>query len=84
MIFAFLWGLFLALMFFGGLWLTVRILPRMGCRREIGLCFSFFLRVLLVLAGMGILVKSNPLAFFIAFGSFMLARPVLVRSFARV
>ena len=84
MIFASLWGLLLAFFFFGGLWLTVRLLPKMAYRRNIWLCFSFFLRVLPVLAGMGIALKLNPLAFFIAFGSFFMARPVLVRALGQV
>lgn len=83
MLLAVFWGLLLAVFYFGGLWLTVRHLPRMASRHGIWLFLSFFLRVLPVLAGMGIVLKLNPVAFFIAFGSFFMARPVLTRTLGR-
>ena len=84
MFLAFFWGLLLAVFYFGGLWLTVRHLPRRASRHGIWLFSSFFLRVLPVLAGMGIVLKLNPMAFFITLGSFFIVRPVLVRTLGRV
>ena len=80
---ALFWGLFLGVFYFGGLWLTVRRLPRMNSGQGVWLFFSFLTRILLVLAGMWIVLQENPMAFFIALLSFFMVRPVLTKTAGR-
>ena len=74
---AFLWGLLLGVFYFGGLWLTVRLLPKMASRQGSCIVLSFVLRLVLALAGMGIVLKVNPVAFFVTLTSFLMVRPLL-------
>jgi F1F0 ATPase subunit 2 len=75
---AFLWGAFLGLFHFGGLWLTVKTAP--GKRRPVRwLAGSFVIRLAAVLAGFGWSLRLNPTAFFCTLSGFFLLRIVLTR-----
>ncbi len=80
---AFLWGLLLGVFYFGGLWLTVRVLPRMVSRQGSCLILSFALRLVLALAGMAIVLKISPVAFFVTLTSFLMVRPLLTMTMGR-
>jgi len=83
MLLAFLWGLLLGLAYFGGLWLTLQALVNRASK-HVGLIFlSFVLRLTLALAGMWIVLKINPLAFFITLASFLMVRPFLTMTMRR-
>lgn len=80
---ALLWGLLLGLFYFGGLWLTVRTLPRMASRQGRFLILSFSLRLVLALAGTAIVLKISPVAFFVTLTSFLMVRPLVTMTMGR-
>ncbi len=77
------WGLFLGVFYFGGLWLTLRRLPKMTSGQGVWLFSSFLIRMVLLLAGMWIVVHVSPMAFFITLLSFFMVRSVLTRNLGR-
>lgn len=79
---AFSWGLFLGLFYFGGLWVTIRFLPGASRPRAIWF-FSFCLRMVLALGGMGIVLKQNLVAFCITLTAFFAVRMVMTRRIGR-
>jgi len=79
---AFLWGAFLGLIYFGGLWLTVKTAP--DKRRPVRwLAISFVARMTVALAGFWIILRMNPAALFLALAGFFLVRIVLTRMLGR-
>ncbi|WP_319523259.1 ATP synthase subunit I [uncultured Desulfosarcina sp.] len=79
---AFLWGTFLGLIYFGGLWLTVKTAP--GKQRPVRwLAASFLARIAVALAGFWVALRMNPAALFLALAGFFLVRIVLTRVLGR-
>ena len=75
---AFLWGTFLGLFYFGGLWLTLKTM--LGKRRPgRRLVISAVARLALVLSGFWIILRRDPAIFFFTLAGFFLARIVLTR-----
>ena len=77
---AIVWGVLLGLLYFGGLWTTVRRLPGVS-RPKTLLVSSFLVRLALVLAGMWWILQSDLVAFFLCLLSFFLVRVVMTRRF---
>ncbi len=75
---AFLWGTLLGLFYFGGLWLTLKTMP--GKRRPgRWLAISAVVRLATVLSGFWIILRMNPVTFFLTLAGFFLVRIVLTR-----
>ena len=79
---AFLWGAVLGLFYFGGLWMTLRLLPRAG-KPRVWLAFSYILRVAGALAGFWVVVQKDPGAFLFTFLAFFAVRIILTRVLGR-
>ena len=77
-ILAFLWGIFLGVFYFGGLWLTVSALPRKK-RPKRWLAVSYVLRLAGALAGFWIIIYKGGSAFFFTLAAFFLVRVTLTR-----
>ncbi|BBO85812.1 ATP synthase subunit I [Desulfosarcina ovata] len=75
---AFLWGAFLGLLYFGGLWLTVKTALD---KRRPGrwLAISAIVRLATVLSGFWIVLRMDPAAFFFTLAGFFLVRIALTR-----
>ncbi len=78
------WGLFLGITYFGGLWLTLRDLPRLASRRGGCLFLSYILRLCFALAGMWLILRVDSVAFFFALAAFFLSRSLVTRALGRV
>lgn len=76
---AFLWGVFLGLFYFGGLWLTLKMMPRKE-RPKSWLTFSYIVRLAGALTGFWIVVQKDPLAFLFTFVAFFAVRIILTRA----
>jgi len=75
---AFLWGAFLGLVYFGGLWLTLkRVLGKRRFRRW--LAASFVIRQAAVLVGFWLVLRMDSVSFFCTLAGFLLVRLVLTR-----
>jgi len=79
---AFLWGAVLGLFYFGGLWLTLKIMQRKE-RPKRWLAFSYILRVAGALAGFWVVVQKDPGAFLFTFLAFFAVRIILTRVLGR-
>jgi F1F0 ATPase subunit 2 len=77
-----LWGMILGITYFGGLWVTVRLVPRVS-NPKILLFASFILRMALLLAGIWIVLRAGPLAFAATLGAILLVRFVMIRTAGR-
>ncbi|GBC61491.1 ATP synthase subunit I [Desulfonema ishimotonii] len=75
---AFLCGALLGTLHFGGLWLTILLMP--ACARP-RLCWymSFLIRLCMTLAGMWIVLDRRPGAFIFTFGAFLSVRWLISR-----
>ncbi|BBO76329.1 hypothetical protein DSCW_37460 [Desulfosarcina widdelii] len=79
---AFLWGAFLGLIYFGGLWLTLKTAP--DKRRPVRwLAISFVARLTMAMSGFWIILRMNPAVFFCTLAGFFLVRIVLTRMLGR-
>ena len=76
---AFLWGVFLSLFYFGGLWLTLKIMPHKE-KPKVWLAFSYLVRVAGALAGFWVVVRKDPMAFLFTFVAFFAVRIILTRA----
>ena len=76
---AFLWGVFLGVFYFGGLWVTLKMMPRKE-RPKRWLAFSYIVRLAGALAGFWIVVQKDPLAFLFTFVAFFAVRIILTRA----
>jgi len=80
---AFLWGLFLGVVYFGGLWMTARRLP--GQSRPKTFCFfSFILRLILAMIGMWFVLERSTIAFLVTLTAFMMIRFIMINRIGRV
>ena len=79
---AFLWGAVLGLFYFGGLWLTLKMMHRKE-RPKRWLAFSYILRVAGALAGFWVVVQKDPGAFLFTFLAFFAVRIILTRVLGR-
>lgn len=75
---AFLWGAALGLFYFGGLWLTLKAIPRKS-RPKRWLWVSYAVRLSGALAGFWLVVRNDPGAFLFTFPAFFLVRIILTR-----
>ena len=76
---AFLWGVFLGVFYFGGLWLTLKAMPRKS-RPKRWLAVSYAVRLAGALAGFWLVVRDDPGAFLFTFLAFFLVRIILTRT----
>ena len=77
-----IWGMTLGIIYFGGLWVTVRLVPR-AVNPKILLLASFILRMALLLAGIWYVLRAGPLAFTATLGAILLVRFVMIRTVRR-
>ena len=82
LVLAFLWGAFLGLVYFGGLWLTLTHVLGKRCFRR-WLAASFVCRLAAVLAGFWVVLPMDPVAFFCTLAGFFLVRMLLIRMLGR-
>lgn len=76
---AFLWGVALGLFYFGGLWLTLKAMPRKRQPKR-WLAVSYAIRLAGALAGFWLVVRKDPGAFLFTFLAFFLVRIILTRT----
>ena len=82
LVLAFLWGTFLGLFYFGGLWMTVKTV--LGKRRPgRWLTISAVVRLTAVLYGFWIILRMDPATFFFTLAGFFLVRIVFTRTLGR-
>lgn len=79
---AFLWGAVLGLFYFGGLWLTLKMMKRKE-RPKRWLALSYILRVTGALVGFWVVVQKDPCAFLFTFLAFFAVRIILTRVLGR-
>ena len=77
-----LWGMGLGIAYFGGLWVTVRLVPRVS-NPKILLLASFILRMAILLAGIWFVLRVSPLAFAATLGAILLVRFVMMQTASR-
>jgi len=77
-----LWGMTLGIIYFGGLWVTVRFVQRVS-NPKILLLASFILRMAILLAGIWFVLRAGPLAFTTTLGAVLLVRFVMIRTASR-
>ena len=75
---AFLWGVILGLFYFGGLWVTLKMMSRKE-RPKRWLAFSYMVRLAGALAGFWVVVQKDPMAFIFTFMAFFVVRIILTR-----
>jgi len=80
--FSFIWGVLLGFFYFGGLWMTLKHIPR-SKKPKSWLFLSFIVRISLILVGFWAIVRSNPVAFMLTFLAFFITRFILTRSLGR-
>jgi F1F0 ATPase subunit 2 len=80
--FSFIWGVLLGLFYFGGLWMTLKVIPR-SKKPKSWLVLSFIVRVFLILVGFWAIVRSSPAAFMLTFLAFLITRVIFTRSLGR-
>ena len=76
---ALLWGVFLGVFYFGGLWLTLKMMP---CKEKPKrwLALSYMARVAGALAGFWVVVRKDPMSFLFTFVAFFAVRIILTRA----
>ncbi len=77
-----LWGMTLGIVYFGGLWVTVRLVPRVSNPKTL-LLASFIPRMAILLAGIWFVLRAGPLAFAATLGAILLVRFVMIRTACR-
>ncbi|EFK07236.1 F1/F0 ATPase, Methanosarcina type, subunit 2 [delta proteobacterium NaphS2] len=76
---AFLWGVLLGSLYFGGLWITLRKMPEKKKKKR-WLALSYILRLCVALVGFWIVIElKGPPAFFFTLAGFFLTRFVMTR-----
>jgi len=77
-----LWGLALGIFYFGGLWITVRLVPKVSHPKKL-LFISFVLRISLVLAGLWLVLRLHSLHFLATLAAFFLVRFIVLSRASR-
>lgn len=77
-----LWGMSLGIFYFGGLWVTVRLVPRVSKPKKL-LVISFILRISVVLTGLGFVLRLHSLHFLATLAAFFLVRSIMLRRVSR-
>ena len=80
---AFAWGAALGLFYFGGLWWTLKSLPRLSRPRTV-FFVSYALRLGVGLSGLGLALKHGLVAFFLSLAAFLGIRLVMSERISRV
>ena len=78
-IFSVIWGVILGLFYFGGLWMTLKVISR-SKKPKSCLALSFVVRIFLILVGFWFIVRLDPVAFIFTFPAFLITRVILTRS----
>lgn len=78
-----LWGLFLGMYYFGGLWITVRLIPRSSRPRAL-LFASFLARLIGALLGFWFALRNGPLLFIVTLAGFFLVRHLMTKSIGKI
>jgi F1F0 ATPase subunit 2 len=76
-------GVGLAVLYFGGLWLTVRRLPRVR-RPALLLSGSFMARIVVFLAGLFLVTDGRPELLAVCLGGFLCCRVLLIQLLGRM
>ena len=82
LILAFAWGALLGLFYFGGLWLSLKSLPRLSRPRAMFFA-GYGLRLAVALSGMGLMLQHGPAALFLALAAFFGVRVVMTEKISR-
>jgi len=82
LVLAFAWGALLGLFYFGGLWMTLKSLPRLS-RPRTAFFIGYGLRLAVALSGMGLMLKMGPIAFFLTLAAFFGVRMVMTEKISR-
>jgi F1F0 ATPase subunit 2 len=77
-----LWGMSLGIFYFGGLWLTVRLVPQVANPKQL-LFISFILRISVVLAGLWLVLRLHSLHFLATLAAFFLVRFIMLSRISR-
>jgi F1F0 ATPase subunit 2 len=77
-----LWGMSLGIFYFGGLWVTVRLVPRFAKPKKL-LFVSFILRISLVLSGLWFVLRLHSLHFLATLAAFFLVRYIMLSRVSR-
>jgi F1F0 ATPase subunit 2 len=77
-----LWGISLGIFYFGGLWVTVRLVPRVSKPKKL-LLISFILRISVVLAGFWFVLRLHSLHFLTTLAAFFLVRFIMLSLVSR-
>ncbi len=77
-----LWGMSLGIAYFGGLWVTVRLVPKIS-KPKLFMLSSFILRMAILLAGIWLVLQVGPLAFAATLGAILLVRFVMIQIASR-
>ena len=77
-----LWGLALGIFYFGGLWVTVRLVPRVANPKKL-LFVSFILRISVLLSGLWFVLRLHSLHFLATLAAFFLMRFIMLSRISR-
>jgi len=73
-----LWGISLGIIYFGGLWFTVRFVPKVS-RPKLFMFLSFILRMTILLAGIWFVLREGALVFTATLITILLVRFVMIQ-----
>lgn len=77
-----LWGMSLGIFYFGGLWITVRLVPRVSKPKKL-LFISFILRISVLLVNLWLILHLYFLYFPATLIAFFLVRFIMLSRFSR-
>lgn len=77
-----LWGLFLGMYYFGGLWITVRFIPKVSKPRTL-LFASFLVRLIVALLGIWFALRNGSLPFMATLAGFFAVRFLMTKSIGK-
>ena len=79
---SFIWGVLLGLLYFGGLWMTLKHICRAN-RPKSWLGISFVTRISFIMIGFWVIMRKDTVSFLITFLAFLITRVILTRTLGR-
>jgi F1F0 ATPase subunit 2 len=80
--FSFIWGVLLGLFYFGGLWMTLKVMTRAN-KPKSWLGMSFIIRISFIMAGFWVIMKVDAVSLIFTFSAFLITRVILTRALGR-
>jgi F1F0 ATPase subunit 2 len=80
--FSFIWGVLLGLFYFGGLWMTLKVMTRSN-KPKSWLGISFIIRISFIMAGFWVIMKADAVSFILTLSAFLITRIILTRTLGR-